>query len=218
MKKGINLCILVVTILCSPLIILHKVEAYESITAQEAFTMVAAGEAVMLDVRTLEELFWVGSPSLVPGGDPISYVIPWFLFSYDSNGNVKAVENTNFNQLVYKTFTYIDSPIITICRSGNRSSLAAARLESLGYTDVYIVDNALGENRGGVQGYNYNNIYEGYFGYPGRLPHNMNPHRINVKTDSDRIRNPDDSVAWMDSGLPITQKRNPAMIPSLESN
>ena len=152
MKKGIITCLLAAMALCAPLTILEKVEAYENVTAQEAYNMVAAGEAVMLDVRSLEELHWVGSPSLVPGGDPICYAIPWEFYTINADGSVLTLKNLDFDDLVSQTFPNLDRPIITICRSGGRSSSAADRLEALGYANVYEVDNALKNGRGGFQG------------------------------------------------------------------
>jgi rhodanese-related sulfurtransferase len=189
--------------------------AYDSITAQEAFDMVSSGAAVMLDVRTLQEVQWVGSPALVAGGSPIAYVIPFQFEDIDSAGNITVTKNSDFDALVDQTFPDHSQPIIAICRSGGRSSEAAEELERypLLYTEVYEVDNYLQNGVGGFQGSNYGNATEGYRGYPQRLPNTMSPKKINVKTDSSRIVNSDDSVSWMDSGLPVTQRIDALKIP-----
>lgn len=190
--------------------------AYESITAQEAYDMAVGGDAVLLDVRTLEECMWIGSPAFVPGGTPISYVIPWQFEVIDAGGTITKPLNPDFDALVEQTFMDKAAAIITFCRSGGRSSSASERLEYLGYTNVYEIDNAVKGGNGGFQGSNYADVYAGYRGYPERLPSNMDPNRIKVQTDSDRITNPDDSVAWMDTGLPVTQKIDKAKIPALD--
>ena len=64
-------------------------------------------------------------------------------------------------------------------------------------------ENGTGEH-GGFQGNSYGSDYDGYTGYPARLPHNQNPRKVTVQTSTDRIRNPESSVSWMDTGLPIT--------------
>jgi len=191
--------------------------AYESITAQEAFDMVSSGAAVMLDVRTLQEVQWVGSPAFVAGGSPIAYVIPLQFEDIDSAGNITVTQNPDFDDLVEQTFPDHSQPIIAICRSGGRSSKAAEKLEGLGYSYIYEVDNYLQNGFGGFQGSNYGNATEGYRGYPQRLPNTMSPKKINVKTDSSRIVNSDDSVSWMDSGLPVTQKIDTSKIPPLDN-
>ena len=70
--------------------------AVEQITAQEAYDMVNSGQATLIDVRTLEECYWVGSPALVPGGDPIAVVIPWQIITIDNSGTVTKEENPDF--------------------------------------------------------------------------------------------------------------------------
>lgn len=199
--------------------------AFENITAQEAYNMVSSNEATIIDVRTLEEVVWVGSPALEPGGNPIAYLIPWKLWTgVDATGKSIEVLNGDFNKLVEQTFTNKDQTLITMCRSGQRSTDAAKRLEDeLHFTNVYEMDNLLKEKEsesskggcGGFQGSNYGNVYEGNRGYPERLPVNSSPKKITVETVTEEINNADDSVSWLDTGLPITQKVDPNLIPTL---
>lgn len=198
--------------------------AFTNITAQEAYDMVCSGEADLIDVRTLEEAVWVGSPACEAGGDQIAYLIPWeFWDGVDKDGKSIMKENHNFNSLMLKTFGEpLKDPIIanrgliTMCRSGGRSTAAAKQLEDLGYTNVYEIDNILKEmengtgGNGGFQGSSYSNKYDGYRGYPERLPSES------VATDTDEIKTPNDSVSWMDIGLPVTQKIDPRKVPKIK--
>jgi rhodanese-related sulfurtransferase len=194
--------------------------AYENITAEEAYDMVNNGEAIMIDVRTLEECLWVGMPNVVAGG---LYVIPWKTFTISADGTVVNVLNPNFEALVLQEFSDdTGQALITMCRSGGRSTDAAEAMEGIGFTNVYEVDNVLKEaengrgGRGGFQGTSYGSDYDGYRGYPDRLPYNQSPNKVTVQTSKNRIRNPESSVSWMDTGLPITQDLSNAVIPILE--
>jgi rhodanese-related sulfurtransferase len=201
-------------------------QAYNLITAQEAFDMVSSGSAAMVDVRTLEEYVFVGSPALEGDGDPIAYLIPWeFLDGTDEEGNLIYTQNPDFDALFKQTFgDDFDQALIIICRSGNRSTYAALRAEEQGFTNIYEVDNKLKElasfpgGRGGVQGSSYKGLYDGYRGYPGRLSIVCVDSEHKAEGCSDCIDDEHDSVAWMDLGLPITQKIDPLKIPKLKKS
>lgn len=113
--------------------------------------------------------------------------------------------------------------MIIICRSGNRSTYAAQRLENIGYTDIYEVDNEIKEynsetgGRGGVQGTSYSSSFGGYRGYPGRLPAVNGGYVVHKATETNAIQSENDSVAWMDLGLPVTQKINSSMYLRIEN-
>ncbi|MGA1791555.1 MAG: rhodanese-like domain-containing protein [bacterium] len=209
-------------ILFGMLMSLECIEAYDLITAQEAYNMVSGGQASMIDVRTLEEYLFVGSPALEPGGDPIAYLISWKVFKgMNEDGTKKLIDNPDFDALVEQTFGEDkDQPLILMCACGIRSTFAAERLESLGYTEVYEIDNNLKESAaypggiGGFEGAGYNNAYGGYTGYPGRL--DGGSLGITLETVSLDIDNENDSVSWMDTGLPVTKKADPDKIPKLE--
>jgi rhodanese-related sulfurtransferase len=193
--------------------------AYENITAEEAYNMVNDGEALLIDVRTLEECLWVGMPNVADGA---LYVIPWLTKTISAEGTVVTELNPDFEALVLQEFgDDRDQALITMCRSGGRSTAAANLLEEIGFTRIYELDNALkdAENgtggRGGFQGTSYGSDYEGYRGYPARLPYNQSPNKVTVQTITDRIRNPESSVSWMDTGLPVTQDLSKAVIPVL---
>ena len=96
------------------------------------------------------------------------------------------------------------------------------RLEERGFTNIFEVDNKIKEmvsfpgGRGGVQGSGYSGLYNGYRGYPDRLPETCHDCEHKVEPTTNYLDDEHDSVAWMDIGLPITQKIDPAKIPKLE--
>lgn len=199
-------------------------EAYTSITAAKAYKMATEEGANLIDVRTLEEYYWVGTCAKDPNGMPIAYNIPWKLWTYrieeavDASGNplgyykptmvtVKAL----FKLFIRRTFPDKNAPLILFCRSGERSTEAAAYLETIGYTEVYEIDNVLAEEaappggKGGFQG----GSVAGYRGWPGRVNYlPLYPSYEPEWTPSDKGQ----SVSWMDTGLPMTQKLDPNKI------
>lgn len=220
MKKKLSSLLVAFTVVL--VIGVGSATAFENVTAQEAYDMVNSGQATLIDVRTLEEVVWVGSPALVPGGSPIAYLIPLkFWTGVDEEGKSNYTPNKDFDDLVEQEFSK-DQVLITMCLTGKRGTAAAQRLEKLDFTNVYELDNALKEEEngyggcGGFQGTNYSNTYDGYRGHPERLPENNSPWKITVETVTEDINNAEDSVSWKDTGLPITQAVEPDLIPTLE--
>jgi rhodanese-related sulfurtransferase len=205
-------------------------EAYTSITAAKAYQMATEDGANIIDVRTLEEYYWVGTCAEVPNGMPIAYNIPWALWTYkieeakDTSGTplgyykptMVTVEQL-FRLFIKKTFKPTDK-IILMCRSGDRSTDAAKYLNSIGYTNVYEIDNKLAEGgtvnvkggKGGFQGPSIAGEYNGYRGWPGRVSSYLSPYPAQDPdwTPGDATQ----SVSWMDTGLPVTQKLDPTKI------
>ncbi|MCD4728639.1 MAG: hypothetical protein K8R46_13315 [Pirellulales bacterium] len=222
MKKKLSSLLVAFTVVL--VIGVGSATAFENVTAQEAYDMVNSGQATLIDVRTLEEVVWVGSPALVPGGDPIAYLIPWkFWTGVNGIGKSTYEMNVDFDALVKGKFGDDKcQALITMCLKGKRGTAAAKRLELLDFTNVYELDNALKEEEngyggcGGFQGTNYSNTYDGYRGHPERLPENNSPWKITVETVTEDINNAEDSVSWKDTGLPITQAVDPNLIPTLE--
>ncbi|MGA1839313.1 MAG: rhodanese-like domain-containing protein [bacterium] len=222
MKRNLYITMAIVLFLLILALRIGNTSAYEVITAQEAYDMISTGQAIIIDVRTLEEYVFVGSPALESEGDPIAYLISWKIFNgIDENGAVKLIDNPEFDKLVSQTFGDDKTrPLITMCACGIRSSFAAQRLETLGFTNVYEIDNKLKEAShfpggigGGFQGTSYNGLYDGYKGYPYRTDNG--PADISLETISDNIVNENDPVSWMDTGLPITHKNDPNKIPKI---
>ncbi len=214
MKKAVQTSIVcLLSAICS-LACIQTALAYEQVTAYEAYSMYMHG-AVLIDVRTPEEMYWVGGPAAEPGGDPISFLIPWTSIEVEDTGEVIKQDNSDFINIVQTHFKK-RTPLILFCRSGGRSSAAAQALEESGFYNVYEIDNYLDDGgRGGFQGTGYSNSYQGYRGYPRRLPVTGYPDTVKVKYFSQQITNPDDSVSWMDSKLPVTQKIDPSKILTL---
>jgi rhodanese-related sulfurtransferase len=112
--------------------------------------------------------------------DPISINIPFE--NWDEDGR-EMVENKNFKQEIEALAGKYDVLII-MCRSGKRSS--KCDFNSSLFKAVYEIDGAK-NGRGGFQGSSYEDIYNGYRGWPGRrTPNGENK-----------------SVSWSDTGLPI---------------
>jgi rhodanese-related sulfurtransferase len=209
MKKLIG--ILAVVMFMASVLFIGSARAYETRTAQEAYNMVAAGTAVIIDVRTTEEYVWVGTCALPDGTTP--YNIPWKIWAYQfsdaGEGKVKAggiVVERLFLHFIKKTFPE-GTTLILMCRSGHRSTAGAEYLEEQlgeGYYTIYEIDNPLKNDQdypggsGGFQGSSSicPDPYEGYRGWPGRVV---------AQTVTDDITDKNQSVSWMDTGLPMTQ-------------
>lgn len=198
--------------------------AYENVTAVEAYEMTVTGQANLLDIRTLEEAYWVGSPANM-AGDAIAYLIPWQFMTMNPDGTKTKIFNEDFTAIIQALFPDLDTPLILMCRSGGRSTDAGDLLEDLGYTQIYELDNAAKESlngrggRGGFQGTSYSNAFAGYRGYAGRLPlHTCSEigvvwgqNKLTTETTTGPV-NPEASVSWTDSGLPMTQSLNADLI------
>lgn len=117
--------------------------AYGNYTPTEAYNMATSNPDVyILDVRTEAEWQWVGHPGpnklgaadpnkLEEGAGLLNKVVN---ISYEIEKDGVLVVNEKFIKHVNKAFR--DKPnaiLITICRSGVRSALAAAALEGAGY-------------------------------------------------------------------------------------
>jgi len=98
-------------------------------------------KVLFVDVRTPEELYFVGH------SDDIDYNIPFKFVDYDklnkkkkgfaSHKNDKLVEE--FDAALKEKGLTKDDKVITICRSGDRSAMAANILAKAGYKHVYTV-------------------------------------------------------------------------------
>lgn len=183
--------VLAIAVFMVSVMAMGSAEAATQITAQEAYDMVKDGEATLIDVRTLEEYYWVGNPADADG-NPIAYNIPYKLWTSridcETGKPILRTVERLFGVFIRRTFPDKDTPLILMCRSGKRADEAAEYLETtLGYNNIYEIDRSDITGLGGFQGSGYSDAYNGYRGYPGRNP-------------------TDPSVSWMDTGLPITQK------------
>jgi len=93
-----------------------------ALTPQEAFELMKAGAAKLVDVRTRAEWDYVGK---IPG----SLLIEWQAYP-------SSLLNPEFlNQLQAEVSK--EQPVMFICRSGARSNSAAKRATEAGYTRSY---------------------------------------------------------------------------------
>ncbi|MDL2123581.1 MAG: hypothetical protein LWX51_10965 [Deltaproteobacteria bacterium] len=205
--------VLTIAVFVSSVMAIGSAEAFDQISAQNAYDMVVTKdvgvvttdlggpklkevEPALIDIRTLAECSWVGSPA-DENGNPIAVNFPYKLWTHridcETRKPILRTVKHLFGFLIRRTFPDKDTPLMLMCRSGKRSDEAAKYLETtLGYNNVYEID-IQGENggpgRGGFQGSSKSSPsgFGGYRGWPGRC-------------------DPSDSVSWMDTGLPITQK------------
>lgn len=95
-----------------------------SVTPQQAWALYKAGEAVLVDVRSGEERKFVGHV-------PDTLHVPWAT-------GTSLTRNPRFvRELEAKTGK--DAVIVLLCRSGNRSALAAEAAAKAGFPSVFNV-------------------------------------------------------------------------------
>lgn len=107
-----------------------------------AVTDEAAEKTLFLDVRTPEELTFVGTPTVADANVPFSVMSPMMEFDAEK-GAYKLVPNGHFvsdveARLALKNLNKNDR-VILVCRSGERSARAADVLAKAGFTQVYNV-------------------------------------------------------------------------------
>ena len=116
------------------------------LSAKEASAMIQANKdnILFIDVRTPEELLFVGYSPLVNKNIPLKY-IDYTHFTENKKGKVKFSSSKNTKLLTQVSaalkaqgLTKSDT-IISICRSGKRSAHAAKILYKAGYKNVYTV-------------------------------------------------------------------------------
>jgi rhodanese-related sulfurtransferase len=114
----------------------------------DAWALVTAGAAILIDVRSNEERHFVGH---VPAGEHVAWATGVSL-----NRNPRFVK-----ELDIKVKGQKDQPILLLCRSGKRSALAAEAVASAGFSRVYnILEGFEGElddqqQRGRLDGWRY---------------------------------------------------------------
>ncbi|MDO5102073.1 MAG: rhodanese-like domain-containing protein [Lautropia sp.] len=93
-------------------------------SVQDAWAQFQAGKAVLIDVRTPEELKWVGR---VPG----AIAVPWLI----DNGQRQNPEFLSQLQAAARP----DQTVLLLCRSGVRSELGAKAATAAGYTSAWSI-------------------------------------------------------------------------------
>ena len=94
-------------------LIKHKISGVKSIDAQDAIMMINKQNAIIVDVRSVEDY---------------------------KKGHIVNAKNIPVSQIDKGNFTEIEkhkeAPIIVVCASGDRSSGAAGKLKKAGFTQV----------------------------------------------------------------------------------
>src|SRR5476651_2642210 len=119
------------------------------VSPRDAFALLESGSAVLVDVRTAEERKFVGS---VPGSIHVAWAT-----------GTSLTRNPRFvRELESKTGK--DAVILLLCRSGNRSALAAEAAAKAGFANAFNVsegfEGQLDEQRrrGGVDGWRFHKL------------------------------------------------------------
>ena len=113
-------------------------------TPQQAFDIAskAADKTLFVDVRTREEVNFLGMPTVADANIPYMQLNEWMAWN-EKKKNFKMEVNSDFADVVAERMTEKNlgknDRIIFICRSGSRSAKAADLLAKLGYTNVYSV-------------------------------------------------------------------------------
>ena len=100
------------------------------VSVQQAFDWVAAGQALLVDIRTDAERAWVG---VVPGAVPLAYKQwPGMQVSPDFDAGISTVGASG-------------KKLLLLCRSGIRSIAAAKRATQLGLQAYNILEGFEGD-------------------------------------------------------------------------
>lgn len=110
-KKIITTLIFLISSSLSSIIFSQTAE-YKKISPQEAYTFMQTTNAIILDVRTLQE------------------------YQDGHIQNAILIPNESINSKTISTLPNKDSLILVYCRSGSRSAESAKKLIKLGYTNV----------------------------------------------------------------------------------
>ncbi len=116
-------------------------QAFENITPAEAYTLAANdANAYILDVRTLAEWQWVGHPGKNKLGEGAALAGKVVNISYQIENKGAMIINPSFLNEINELFgSNPNAVLIAMCRSGQRSSAAAAVLEAAGYRALNMV-------------------------------------------------------------------------------
>ena len=113
------------------------------LTAKEAAALKQSmgGKALLVDVRTPAEIEYVGVADMIDVGIP--YMMDDYTAWDDKKARFMMSPNSGFLTKMSDAMTKVgldkSSPVIVMCRSGDRSARAADLLTQSGYTKVYSV-------------------------------------------------------------------------------
>ncbi len=128
-----------------------------------AFLKSKNGRVLFLDVRTPAALISSGSTQLMDGNDPVM-IEPAAATRLEPNPDFTAWAG---QRLAAKGLSKSD-PVVLMCRSGNRSALAANLLTAAGFAQVYSV--ADGFDGSGADGWKNSGLPWGYETDKAKLP------------------------------------------------
>jgi rhodanese-related sulfurtransferase len=114
---------------------------YLDSTEVPAFLFGKSGKVLFVDVRTRAELMLVGVPTIIDANVPVR-IGPSDIFDEQKHA-FKLEPNPGFvaevdRRLAQKNLARTDA-VVVMCRSGDRSAMAANLLHKAGYTQVYSV-------------------------------------------------------------------------------
>lgn len=109
------------------------------VTASDAAGMLADPSVVLIDIRSRAEVAFLGLPERADVHLP--YMVMQMVPEVDDKGTYPLELNPDF-PMEFSAYAKAhgigaDTPIILMCRSGNRSARAADLLNDMGYTRVY---------------------------------------------------------------------------------
>lgn len=112
------------------------------LSPKEAYDMATKGKVLFIDVRTREEVNFLGMPTVADANVPYMEMDPMYSWN-DKKGGFKLLPNSGFvssieDRVKAKGFDK-SSPIILMCRSGDRSALATNLLAKAGFSKVYSI-------------------------------------------------------------------------------
>ena len=122
----------------------HSLSYHGVLSPREAWSLMQSTQCSLIDVRTEEELAFVGR---IPG----AIHLPW-RFGIEMRDNPEFIPALRIQVPLL-------SPVAFICRSGNRSHAAAVAAVRAGYTRVYNVSEGF-EGRRDAQG--HRNVLDGW--------------------------------------------------------
>lgn len=116
-------------------------QAFENVIPAEAYTLATNDANVyILDVRTLAEWQWVGHPGKNKLGEGPALAGKVVNISYQIEKQGTMIINPSFLSEINEIFgNNPNAVLIAMCRSGQRSSAAAAVLEAAGYRALNMV-------------------------------------------------------------------------------
>ena len=114
------------------------------VTAKEAYQRweAAPDKVKIIDVRTPEEVFWVGHP-------PMAWKIPVVAVTYEWDADKKQFPRRPLPEVVTRVQSVAtpDDTLMVMCRSGGRGAMAVNLLAKAGYKNVYnVIDGMEGDS------------------------------------------------------------------------